>query len=140
MISQHAGLFINAFYGWPALAVVDLPSGGLAYPLVTPVMRLRLRSTPDWVGVIAVFNGSPAGLAVGNPQQRDALGTNFDLASGAFVIGEVQYLKDQASGATAASQIGRRCTQDPRKRSQAAHQMVWQSMDGTGWRYPPLPR
>lgn len=95
LISQYGGLFINAFFGWPGLPTVDLPSGGAAYPLATPAIRLRVQPTAALTGLLAVFNGSPAGIGIGDPQIRDASGTNFNLNSGVFVIGEVQYARSQ---------------------------------------------
>ena len=89
--SQFGGLFINSSFGWPALPAVDLPSGGPAYPLATPAIRLRVTPNDHVAALLGVFNGSPAGLGTGDPQRRNASGTNFDLSSGVFVIGEVQY-------------------------------------------------
>jgi len=35
-VSQFGSLFVNATFGWPAIASVNLPSGGPTYPLATP--------------------------------------------------------------------------------------------------------
>ncbi len=91
MTSQYSGLFINASFGWPTLPAVDLPSGGPAYPLATPGVRLRFTPDDSFAALLGVFNGSPAGLGTGDPQLRNRSGTNFDLNSGVYVIGEVQY-------------------------------------------------
>ena len=91
MTSQYSGLFINASFGWPTLPAVDLPSGGPAYPLATPGVRLRVTPNDQFAALLGVFNGSPAGLRDGDPQRLNPSGTNFDLNSGVFVIGEVQY-------------------------------------------------
>src|SRR5579872_4515114 len=40
--SQTASGFINSTFGWPALAAADLPSGGPAYPLAAPGLRLTV--------------------------------------------------------------------------------------------------
>ena len=42
LITTYGALFINATFGWPTLPAVDLPSGGPAYPLSTPGVRLRV--------------------------------------------------------------------------------------------------
>ncbi len=91
MVSQYGGLFFNAGFGWATLPSVDLPSGGPAYPLAALGVRLRAQPLEPLTVLLGVYNGSPAGLGVGDPQRRDASGTNFDLNSGVFVIGEVQY-------------------------------------------------
>ena len=91
MISSYAGLFINSGFGWATLPAVDLPSGGPAYPLATPGLRLRIAPDDQFTALVGVFNGSPAGLGTGDPQLRDPSGTNFNLNGGVFVIGEVQY-------------------------------------------------
>ncbi len=89
--SEYEDLFINSGFGWPTLPAVDLPSGGPAYPLPTPGIRVRARPTDRITTLVGVFNGSPAGLRPGDPQRNDPSGTNFDVSSGALVIGEVQY-------------------------------------------------
>lgn len=100
MTSQYSGLFINARFGWSTLPTVDMPSGGPAYPLATPGVRLRVIPNEHWAGLLGVFNGSPAGLGIGDPQQRDPSGANFDLGSGVFVIGEVHYALNPGEAAT----------------------------------------
>ncbi len=89
--SEYEDLFINSGFGWPTLPALDLPSGGPAYPLATPGIRLRVRPTDQVTALVGLFNGSPAGLRPGDPQVNDPSGTNFDVTSGALVIGEVQY-------------------------------------------------
>ncbi len=100
--SQYGGLFVNASFGWNTLSAVDLPSGGPAYPLATPGVRLRVQPTSRLGFLLAILNGSPAGLGTGDPQRRDPSGTNFDLASGVFAIGELQ----AAAGQTGAYKLG----------------------------------
>jgi porin len=100
MISQYGALFINSSFGWPTLPAVDLPSGGPAYPLPTPGVRLRAQPTPQTTFLIGVFDGNPAGKGTGDPQLRDASGTTFNLNDGVFVIGELQYAINQEENAT----------------------------------------
>jgi porin len=90
-ISSGAGLFINSTFGWPAILAQDLPSGGPAYPLATPGLRLKYDPTPGGTVLVAIFNGDPAGPGGGDPQQRDSSGFNAFRTSGPpFLIGEVQ--------------------------------------------------
>ena len=100
MTSQYGGLFINAGFGWPTLAAVDLPSGGPAYPLPTPGVRLRVTPDNRFAALLGVFNGNPAGRGLGDPQRRDASGTTFGVGSGVFVIGEMQLAVNGGEAAT----------------------------------------
>ena len=46
---------------WPTIPAVNLPSGGAAYPLSTPGVRLQVNPVQNvWVRV-AMLNGDPAG-------------------------------------------------------------------------------
>ncbi|WP_179402158.1 carbohydrate porin [Burkholderia guangdongensis] len=91
MTSQYAATFVNATFGWPVLPSADMPAGGPAYPLSALGVRLRVKPSDAWTVMAGVFDGNPAGRRDGDPQRFDAHGTNFDLRSGALVIGEVQY-------------------------------------------------
>ncbi|KVF68487.1 porin [Burkholderia sp. FL-7-2-10-S1-D7] len=91
MVSQYAATFMNATFGWPVLPSTDLPSGGAAYPLSSLGVRLRLKPADAWTAMVGVFDGNPAGRSDGDAQVLNAHGTNFNLRSGAFVIGELQY-------------------------------------------------
>lgn len=88
--SEYEDLFINSGFGWPTLPALDLPSGGPAYPLSTPGLRVRVKPSDEVTALVGLFNGSPAGLRPGDPQRIDGAGTRFDVSSGAFLIGEVQ--------------------------------------------------
>ena len=99
IVSLYGGLFVNSSFGWPTLAAVDLPSGGPAFPLGTPGIRLRVQPTGALTALLGAFDGSPAGLGSGDPQVRDASGAKFDVRSGVFVIGEIQYAIDQGETA-----------------------------------------
>jgi porin len=94
MVSQYAGTFMNATFGWSVLPSVDLPAGGPAYPLSS--LGVRVRATPtDAITVLGgVFDGNPA-PGEGDPQKLNASGTNFNLGNGALVIGEIQYAINQ---------------------------------------------
>jgi porin len=90
-ISSNAALFINSTFGWPAILAQDLPSGGPAYPLATPGVRLEYKPTSGATVLVAIFNGDPAGPGGGDPQRRDRSGFNaFRISGPPFLIGEVQ--------------------------------------------------
>ncbi|MDB5649485.1 MAG: Porin [Hyphomicrobiales bacterium] len=91
MTSNYAGLFINGTFGWPTLNASGLPSGGPAYPLATPGVRLGLYPTDNVTVLLGLFNGDPAGPGLGDPQNRNRAGLNFRVTDPAFLIGEAQY-------------------------------------------------
>jgi porin len=76
---------------WPTIAAANLPSGGAAYPLSTPGVRLKLDPTPQVSLLLAVLNGDPAGPGPGDEQLRNPHGLNFRVSDPAFIIGEAQF-------------------------------------------------
>jgi len=100
MISQYAGLFLNHTFGETTFTGADLPSGGPAYPLATPGVRVKYIPTNSLSLLAAVFNGDPAGPGAGVPQDRDPSGTAFRLRDGVFAILEAQYGINGEGGAT----------------------------------------
>lgn len=97
--TQYGSLFLNAGYGFPTLPSDDLPSGGPAYPLATPGIRVKYQSNDSLAILAGVFNGSPAGPGIGDPQRRDLSGTAFRLNDGTFVISELEYGINQGDNA-----------------------------------------
>ena len=91
--SDLSSMFLQS--DWPTIAAVDLPSGGPAYPLSTPGVRLKFDPTKDVSLLFAVFNGNPAGPGPGDEQARDRYGLNFRLSDPAFAIAESQFRKNQ---------------------------------------------
>ena len=45
VISEGGGYFLNGTWGWPSITAADMPSGGPAYPLATP--GVRVPSSPN---------------------------------------------------------------------------------------------
>lgn len=108
--STTAGGLINGTFGWPGWTAANLPSGGPAYPLATPGVRLQVNPT-DTISLLgAVFSGDPAGRNCNDIAQKCNLyGTTFSFSGGAFWIGEAQYQVNQekdAKGLAAAYKIG----------------------------------
>lgn len=85
---------------WPTIAALNLPSGGPAYPLSTPGVRLKVDPTRDVSLLLAVFNGDPAGPGEGDEQLRNRYGLNFRVRDPAFWIGEAQFRANQAREST----------------------------------------
>jgi porin len=94
--SQYAGLFINSTFGYPDLLAENLPGSGPGYPFAVPGVRLRIAPTNRFTFSAAVFNGNPAPPGPGNPQIRNANGTNFLIGvGGTLAIAELVYSFDQ---------------------------------------------
>ncbi|MBP0444266.1 carbohydrate porin [Roseomonas sp. SSH11] len=89
LVSEQAGLFVNATFGWPAIAGAGLRGGGPAYPLATPGIRIRLGAPEATYLAFGAFNGDPAGGRSGDPQRRNRNGLLFPVGDDAFLIGEV---------------------------------------------------
>jgi porin len=107
--SQYAASFVNSTFGWPGILAVNLPSGGPAYPLATPGIRVRGAPTAELSLSAAVFNGDPGGPGTGDPQRRNASGTSFRLSGDALVIAEAAYAINQdpdASGRPRTIKLG----------------------------------
>lgn len=61
IISKGAGAFLNASWGWPSIAGINLPDGGPSYPLAAPAARLAFNPNDNLGFLIGVFSGDPAG-------------------------------------------------------------------------------
>jgi porin len=72
-------------------SALNLPSGGPAYPLATPGIRLGLEPAKDLSLRFAIFNGDPAGPGPGDEQVRDYHGTNFRVRDPALIFSEVEF-------------------------------------------------
>lgn len=89
---------------WPTITGANLPSGGPAYPLATPGLRLRYDPIADFSGLLAVFNGDP-----GDQRVTNRYGTNFRLNDPPLVMAELQWRRNQqsdASGLAASFKLG----------------------------------
>ena len=81
---------------WATITAVNLPSGGPAYPLSTPGVRLKIEPTRDFSLLFAAFNGDPAGPGVpGDEQLRNRYGLNFRVQDPAFLMAEGQFRRNQ---------------------------------------------
>jgi porin len=90
--SEISTLFLQS--DWPTIAALNLPSGGPAYPLSTPGVRLKVEPVKDVSLLLAAFNGDPAGPGPGDPELRNRHGLNFRVRDPAFVIGEAQFQRN----------------------------------------------
>ena len=115
LVSTTAGGLINGTFGWASMMAANLPSGGPAYPLAAPGVRLQLNPAENFSILGAVFSGDPVKRgcrdvnAGANPQICNLNGTTFSFDGGAFWIGEAQYQVNQgkdATGLAAAYKLG----------------------------------
>jgi porin len=90
--SELSTMFLQS--DWPTIAAVNLPSGGAAYPLSTPGVRLKVDPVKDVSLQLAVLNGDPAGPGRGDEQLRNRYGLNFRVNDPAFIIGEAQFKRN----------------------------------------------
>lgn len=92
IISQYATNFVNSTFGFPGFTAADLPSGGPAFPLATPAIRVKYNFSDHLSLQTALFNGDPAGRPDGRAAQiRNESGTNFSTDQGALVFTELAY-------------------------------------------------
>ncbi|MBP0466314.1 carbohydrate porin [Roseomonas sp. PWR1] len=89
--ASGAANLVNGTFGWPVALAGALPSGGPAYPLATPGIRLALGDPEGATGLrLGVFSGDPGG-AYGegtDPQRHNRYGTLFSTRGGAFYLAE----------------------------------------------------
>ena len=90
-LSPYYGIGIGGTFGWPTITTLDLPSGGPAYPLATPGVRLKVTPNDQLTLLAAIFDGDPAGPGIGNPQRRNRYGFNFRVSDPPFAIAEAQW-------------------------------------------------
>jgi porin len=94
MVSQNALLFVNTMFGWPMIPSADMLSGGPAYPLSSPGIRLRAQPTGPWSFLAGVFDDNPSGIGPTSDQDSQRLdrnGTNFRVNDNPLMIAEIQF-------------------------------------------------
>jgi porin len=94
-VSDFAGQFVNNSFGWPAITAANLPSGGPAYPLTTPGVRLKFTPTEQLAILAGIYDGDPAGAGFTGLQEfKDPNGLNFRVKDPPLVMGEIQFKHD----------------------------------------------
>ena len=91
LVSETSATFMNGTFGWAGIMSANLPSGGPAFPLAAPGVRVQVAPSDDLTVLAAAFAGDPAGIGTDAAQRRNHHGTTFSLDGGTFYIGEVQY-------------------------------------------------
>src|SRR6185436_1359247 len=85
---------------WPSITAQNLPSGGPAYPLSTPGIRLKFEPNKQTALLLALFNGDPSGPGPEDAQIKNRYGLNFRVQDPPLLIGEAQYRYNQEKDAT----------------------------------------
>jgi porin len=97
LFSQYFSFFNSS--DWPTNPAVNIPSGGAAYPLSTPGLRLKVEPKSGTTVLISVLNGDPAGPGPEDPELRNRYGLNLRLNDPPFLIAEIQQSYNQARDA-----------------------------------------
>ena len=94
-------IFVNSTFGWPGILAIDLPSGGPAYPLSAPMVRLKVQPTPAFSVMAAVFSGDPTGHGGSNDPALtpQPVGTTVSFNGGVLVMAEAAYAINQEKDA-----------------------------------------
>lgn len=87
LISDYAGLFINATFGWPAFAYMNIPNGGAGYPMGTLGARLALNPADGITFQAAVFQGNVFAQDV----NRHGFRWSLDAQTGYTFLNEAQF-------------------------------------------------
>jgi porin len=97
ILSDAWPYFLSGTWGWPSLAASDLPSGGPAYPLATPGVRVAITPNDKASLLVGVYNGDPAPPnCTGDPQRCNNDGLDFSLDSPPLLMVEGAYKYNQA--------------------------------------------
>jgi porin len=80
---------------WPSITAQNLPSGGPAYPLSTPGIRLKFEPNKQITLLAALFNGDPSGPGPDDAQVKNRYGLNFRVTDPPLLMGEAQYKYNQ---------------------------------------------
>ena len=97
IISEGGGYFLNGTWGWPPIAAENNPSGGPAYPLATPGVRVAVAPNENINLMLGIYNGDPAprcNKGGGDPQRCNAHGLDFELDDDPLLMAEGAYNYD----------------------------------------------
>jgi porin len=92
---------------WPSITAQNLPSGGPAYPLSTPGIRLKFEPNKQLTFLAALFNGDPSGPGPEDAQIKNRYGLNFRVQDPPLLMGEAQYRYNQDKDAKGLAGIWR---------------------------------
>lgn len=95
LISNGSGAFLNAAWGWPSIAGVNIPDGGPAYPMAAPGVRVAIAPNDSFSFLAGLYTGDPADdCAAGVPQVCNANGLSFPFSDPLLLVeGAYRYNK-----------------------------------------------
>ena len=107
ILSDGGGFFINGTWGWPSITAADLPSGGPAYPLATPGVRVAINPNDKMGLMVGVYNGDPAPpCASDDPQVCNPHGLDFELDDDPLLMVEGVYRYNREGRLPGAVKVG----------------------------------
>ena len=107
IIGEGGGYFLNGTWGWPSITAADLPSGGPAYPLAIPGVRVALHPSDRFDLLVGVYNGDPApSCANEHPQRCNDHGLDFELDDDPLLMVEGVYRYNRNGRLPGAVKIG----------------------------------
>jgi porin len=96
ILSEGGGFFLNGTWGWPSITAADMPSGGPAYPLATPGVRVAVTPSDKFQLLVGVYNGDPAPpCGSDDPQVCNSNGLDFELDDPPLLMVEGAYKYNQ---------------------------------------------
>jgi porin len=101
ILSEGGGFFLNGTWGWPSITAADMPSGGPAYPLATPGVRVAVTPSDKLQLLVGVYNGDPAPpCGSDDPQVCNSNGLDFELDDPPLLMveGAYKYNQDRLAG------------------------------------------
>ena len=103
LLSKGGEVFLNGTWGWPSIAITNMPQNGPAYPLATPGVRLAFNPNEELGALFGVFNGDPAGDCPpdDDPQECNPNGLLFPIDAPPLLMAEGSFKYNQEPGALA---------------------------------------
>jgi len=107
VITEGGGFFLNGTWGWAAIMASDMPSGGPAYPLATPGVRVAVTPNDNFQLLAGVYNGDPAPpCASDDPQICNSNGLDFELNDPPLLMVEGAYSYNQSGRLPGTVKVG----------------------------------
>jgi len=107
IISEGGGFFLNGTWGWPSITASDMPSGGPAYPLATPGVRVAVTPNDNFQLLAGLYNGDPAPpCASDDPQICNSNGLDFELNDPPLLMVEGAYKYNQSGRLPGTVKVG----------------------------------
>ena len=87
LVSDYAGLFINAEFGWTALVGSNMPNGGAAFPVGAPGLRLAYSPNESFTFLSGAYQGNVFAQDV----NRNGFRWRLDAQNGFTWMNEAQF-------------------------------------------------